>query len=76
VRLKGYIKEIIDGAVAQDRGPANGLLQNYVDDETWFGEVSGTAMLAATVYTMAVEHLTSLVLSKDALPGRSSQEKW
>jgi len=55
VRLKGYIKEIIDGAVAQERDPANGLLRNDVDDETWFGGVSGTAILAATIYRMAVD---------------------
>jgi rhamnogalacturonyl hydrolase YesR len=54
IRLKEYIKDIIDGAVDQERDPTNGLLQNYIDDESWFGEISGTAMLAAAVHRMAV----------------------
>lgn len=49
--LKGYIKEILDGAIAIPVQPdQNGLLRNYLDNETWFGEVSGTAMLAAVAY--------------------------
>ena len=32
----------------------DGLLRNYLNDTTWFGEISGTGVLAATVYRMAV----------------------
>jgi len=54
--LTGYIKEIIDGVmdVSQD----SGLLGNYLDDVSGdglgFGEISGSSLLAATVYRMAV----------------------
>jgi hypothetical protein len=72
VKLKGYIKEIIGGAVAQQRDPMNGLVRNYIDDEAWFGEVSGSVILAASVYRMAVH---ALVLISNASRGRRSQEK-
>ena len=29
------------------------MLRNYLNDTTWFGETSGTAILAATAYRMA-----------------------
>ena len=51
-QLKGWIKEILDGAMAS--GKDSGLLRNYLNDGSWFGEVSGTAMLAAVAYRMAV----------------------
>lgn len=47
------IKAIIDGAIILDTD-SSGLLRNYLNDTTWFGEISGTAMLTATVYRMAV----------------------
>jgi len=53
-RLKGYILELLNGALASPRDPANKLLRNYLNDETYSGEVAGTALLAATVYRMAV----------------------
>jgi hypothetical protein len=52
--LESYIKEIIDGAMAQEPDPKNGLLRNYIGDPSYCGEASGTAMLAATVYRMTV----------------------
>jgi len=51
-QLKSYIKEIIDGSMNVPKD--TGLLYNYLNDTTWFGEISGTAMLSATVYRMAV----------------------
>lgn len=40
----------------------DGLVRNRLNDTTWFGETSGTALLAATVYRLAVlqEEATSL----------------
>lgn len=43
-QLKGWIKEILDG----------GLLRNYLDDSSWFGEISGTSVLSAVAYRIAV----------------------
>ncbi|KAJ4400196.1 hypothetical protein N0V91_008874 [Didymella pomorum] len=52
--LVEMVEGIVRGALAVDTD-CSGLLRNYVDDETWFGEVAGTALLAATVLRMAVE---------------------
>lgn len=54
-QLKGWIKEILDSAVASSND--NGLLPNYLDDTSWFGEVSGTSLLSAVAYRMAVNDL-------------------
>ncbi|KAH6710676.1 hypothetical protein BKA61DRAFT_694331 [Leptodontidium sp. MPI-SDFR-AT-0119] len=51
-QLKGWIKEILDGAMISSL--QNGLLYNYLDDASWFGEISGTALLSAVAYRMAV----------------------
>ncbi|KAI5456232.1 Six-hairpin glycosidase-like protein [Mariannaea sp. PMI_226] len=51
-QLKGWIKEILDGAMAS--GLDDGLLRNYLNDGSWFGEISGTALLSAVAYRMAV----------------------
>lgn len=51
-QLVGYIKEIIDGAMSSPLD--KGLLRNYLNDTTWFGENSGTALLASVTYRMAV----------------------
>ncbi|ESK86697.1 hypothetical protein Moror_10944 [Moniliophthora roreri MCA 2997] len=50
--LTFMIKEIVDGAMlsVDDKG----LLRNYLNDTTWFGEISGSSLLAAVVYRMAV----------------------
>jgi hypothetical protein len=53
-QLKGYILELLDGALASPRDPANRLLRNYLSDDTYPGEAAGTALLAATTYRMAV----------------------
>ncbi|KAK5992638.1 hypothetical protein PT974_06053 [Cladobotryum mycophilum] len=51
-KLKVWIKEILDGCLLSGRD--NGLLRNYLNDNSWFGEISGTAVLSAVAYRMAV----------------------
>jgi rhamnogalacturonyl hydrolase YesR len=51
--LVEIIKGIIDGAMSLDTD-SSGLLRNRLDDESWFGEAAGTALIAATVFRMAV----------------------
>lgn len=51
-QLKSWIKEILDGAMQS--GTDNGLLRNYLNDGSWFGEISGTALLSAMAYRMAI----------------------
>ncbi|KAK0634131.1 hypothetical protein B0T14DRAFT_534086 [Immersiella caudata] len=51
-QLKTWIKEILDGALLS--GFDDGLLRNYLNDDGWFGEVAGTALLSAVAYRMAV----------------------
>lgn len=46
-----WIGEILQGAMSSPK--EDGLLRNYLNDTTWFGEVSGTALLTATVYRVA-----------------------
>ncbi|KAF2159504.1 hypothetical protein M409DRAFT_70957 [Zasmidium cellare ATCC 36951] len=53
-QLVSWIKQIIDGARNAGRESSSGLLRNYLNDGSWFGETSGTALLAAAVYRMAV----------------------
>lgn len=54
--LTVHIKEIIDGTMNASQD--GGLLRNYLDDlnesGSGFGEISGSTLLAATVYRMAV----------------------
>lgn len=51
--LVEMINSILCGAMKFDTD-VSGLLRNYLDEETWWGEVSGTALMAATVFRMAV----------------------
>lgn len=51
--LVHMIQEIVDGAIALDTD-ASGLLRNYLDEQTWSGEVAGTGLFAAVVFRMAV----------------------
>ncbi|KAI7047208.1 hypothetical protein KC352_g46088, partial [Hortaea werneckii] len=46
-KLDQYIGEILDAAMRADTDNS-GLLRNYLDQESWFGETSGTSLLAAT----------------------------
>ncbi|KAG6852986.1 hypothetical protein C0991_007702 [Blastosporella zonata] len=53
--LTTLIKEIVDGAIGA--GPDaydGGLIKNYYDNPAIFGETSGSSLMAATVYRMAV----------------------
>ncbi|KAK7968928.1 hypothetical protein PG988_008001, partial [Apiospora saccharicola] len=53
--VKGIVRDILDAAIAlDDAEPAEPLLRNYLNDTTWFGELSGTTLLTATVYRLAV----------------------
>lgn len=51
--LVGLIKNIVDGSRHFDTD-SSGLLRNYLNITTWFGEISGTSLIAATVFRMAV----------------------
>ncbi|KAJ9629782.1 hypothetical protein H2203_002163 [Taxawa tesnikishii (nom. ined.)] len=51
--LTAWIQGTVDAARRTDEDET-GLLRNYLSDRSWFGEISGTALLAATVYRMAV----------------------
>jgi rhamnogalacturonyl hydrolase YesR len=51
--LVHMIRDILDGAMKFDTD-SSGLLRNRLDDETWFGDAAGTALLAATVLRVAV----------------------
>lgn len=51
--LDTWIAEILSGAVITD-DDSSGLLRNYPGDSTWSGETSGTALLVAAAYRMAI----------------------
>ncbi|KAK8035782.1 hypothetical protein PG991_001855, partial [Apiospora marii] len=53
--VKSIVRDILDAAIAlDDAEPAEPLLRNYLNDTSWFGELSGTTLLTATVYRLAV----------------------
>ncbi|KAF2107278.1 hypothetical protein BDV96DRAFT_589451 [Lophiotrema nucula] len=56
--IVSMIQDVLDGVIATDeRRELETLLPNYLyskDEEPWFDEVAGTALLASTVYRMAV----------------------
>ncbi|KAF2964581.1 hypothetical protein GQX73_g8987 [Xylaria multiplex] len=53
--LTGAIRDILDATIALDEAePSEPLLRNYLNDTSWFGELSGTALLTATAYRMAI----------------------
>lgn len=48
---KTVVKDILDAVIRVDKAePDEPLLRNYLNDTTWFGELSGTSLLAATAY--------------------------
>ncbi|KAI0406429.1 hypothetical protein F4802DRAFT_557496 [Xylaria palmicola] len=52
--LTAVIRGILDAAIALDKAePKEPLLRNYLNDTSWFGELSGTTLLVATTYRMA-----------------------
>jgi rhamnogalacturonyl hydrolase YesR len=53
-RLTAAIRDILDAAIALDKADIKEpLLRNYLNDTSWFGELSGTTLLVATTYRMA-----------------------
>lgn len=49
--LEENIQTTLDGAIALDAAePDEPLLRNYLNDTTWFAELAGTSLLAATAY--------------------------
>jgi hypothetical protein len=52
-KLVDLIRRILDGCIGLDTH-ASELLRNYLDDETSFGEVAGTALVTATVFRLAL----------------------
>jgi hypothetical protein len=64
-KLVNAIREILDASM---RLPADdGLLRNYLDDPTWFGETSGSALLASVAYRLATLSSTSSLLGTSRL---------
>lgn len=50
-RLEENIQAILDGSIAlDDAEPDEPLLRNYLNDTSWFAELAGTTLLAATAY--------------------------
>jgi len=47
--LTKTIQEILDAVILNPKD-ANGLIRNYIDDPSWFGEVSGSSLLASVAY--------------------------
>lgn len=52
--LVRYAKEIIDGAIQVGPDTKSGLLRNYITQSNSFPEAAGTAMMAASIYRLAV----------------------
>ncbi|KJA18778.1 hypothetical protein HYPSUDRAFT_190583 [Hypholoma sublateritium FD-334 SS-4] len=55
--LVGLIKEVLEGAISANTD--GNLLRNYIDDTTWFGEISGTNLLASVAFRLATLSKTS-----------------
>lgn len=51
--LEGWMEEVI-GAVIQTDDHPSGLLRNYLGEPEWFGEVAGTALIAAAAYRLGM----------------------
>jgi hypothetical protein len=62
-QLDLWIGEILDGAIRTD-DDESGLLRNYLGDKEWFTETSGTALLAAAAYRIAVLNPTMFAQPK------------
>ncbi|KAF8198643.1 hypothetical protein BJ912DRAFT_845665 [Pholiota molesta] len=70
IELVHVIRSILDGAILASRD--QGLLLNYLDDPTWFGEVSGSSLLASVAYRLATLSNSSLF---PGFPGASLLSK-
>ena len=51
--LDSHVLEILEGAIRTD-DDVSGLLRNYLGEKNWWAEVSGTALLTASAYRMAM----------------------
>ncbi|KAF9524396.1 hypothetical protein CPB83DRAFT_909939 [Crepidotus variabilis] len=51
-RVSSIIRDILDAAIRMPRAD-NNLLRNYLDDPSWFGEISGSSVLASTAVRLA-----------------------
>lgn len=70
--LVNAIREIIDASMrVQTDG---GLLRNYLDDSSWFGETSGSALLASVAYRLATLSSTSSLLGGSKLSTSNHQK--
>ena len=80
-KLEDSIFEILSAAFESDRSDL-GLLRNYIDDKSWFGENAGTAAIASVVYRMALlsprkipnEMISWAESCREAVYGNISQE--
>lgn len=52
--LVQYAKEVIDGAIQVGADSRSGLFRNYITQPDSFPEAAGTAMIAASIYRLAV----------------------
>lgn len=58
--LTEAIQEILDAVILNPKD-TNGLVRNYVDDPSWFGEVSGSSLLASVAYRIStMSHMLTL----------------
>ena len=70
--LVNAIREILEAAM---RLPADGgLLRNYLDDPSWFGETSGSALLASVAYRLTTLSSTSSMLGASKLSTSDHQK--
>ena len=70
--LVNTIREILDASI---RVPADGgLLRNYLDDPSWFGETSGSALLVSVAYRLATLSSTSSLLEESNLSTSDHQK--
>ncbi|KAF2754300.1 hypothetical protein EJ05DRAFT_155398 [Pseudovirgaria hyperparasitica] len=52
VLMKGIIDGVRSAPLADDEQGA-GLVRNYIQQDQWWGEISGTSLIAAAIYRMA-----------------------
>jgi len=74
--LVSAIREILDGSMRVQAD--SGLLRNYLDDPTWFGETSGSALLASVAYRLVTLSSASSLLgvSKLSKPDQQKYLNW
>ena len=71
--LVNAIREILDGSMRVQAD--GGLLRNYLDDTTWFGETSGSALLASVAYRLVTLSSASSLLGASKL-SKPDQQKY